>query len=115
MKIKHLILALAAIILIAGASFSIAQDAPQGKDGKAVFTEQKCDMCHSVNSLGLASKKKTGAYDLSNVAADGNAELFAKYLKKDAEIKGKKHPAQFKGSDEDLKIISEWLATLKTE
>ena len=115
MKIKHLLLTLTAIIFVASAVFSTAQDAAQSKDGKTVFAEQKCDMCHSVNSLGLASKKKSGAVDLSNVGADGDAQFFAKYLKKETDLNGKKHPAQFKGSDEDLTILAEWLATLKND
>ncbi len=115
MKIKHLFLAVVAIAFIAAASFNASVNAEEAKDGKTIFTEQKCDMCHSINSLGIASKKKSGAIDLSNASVEGNAEFFAKYLKKETDLKGKKHPAQFKGSDEELNIISEWLTTLKTE
>ncbi|HOK14308.1 MAG TPA: c-type cytochrome [Candidatus Kapabacteria bacterium] len=115
MKIKHLILTLAAIAFIALASINVSVNAQEAKDGKTVFTEQKCDMCHSINSLGIASKKKSGAIDLSNAAVEGDAEFFAKYLKKETDLKGKKHPAQFKGSDEDLTILTEWLTTLKSE
>lgn len=115
MKIKHLFLALAAIAFIAVASFNVSVNAQEAKDSKTIFTEQKCDMCHSVNSLGIASKKKSGAIDLSNASVEGDAEFFAKYLKKETDLKGKKHPAQFKGGDEELRILSEWLTTLKSE
>lgn len=112
MKLKALFLGLFSVVLIGSVSVSIAENT---KDGKAVFTEQKCDMCHSVTSKEVPSKKKSGAIDLSNSGADGNEEFWGKYLKKENDIKGKKHPAAFKGNDADLLILSQWLASLKSE
>lgn len=86
------------------------------KTGAQVFSELRCDMCHSVESAELASKKKGGKIiDLSNTGVHGNAEFFFKFLKKEVEIEGKKHAANVRASDDDLVILTEWLATLKTE
>lgn len=114
MKIKHLLTGMFAVALIGSASVSIANSAA-AKDGKTVYTEQKCDMCHSVTSESMASKKKSGAVDLSNAGAEGDAEFMKKYLKKEESINGKKHPANFRGNDDDLDIIATWLASLKAE
>ncbi len=110
MKFKALFLSLFAIALISSVSVSIAE---KTKDGKAILLEQKCDMCHSVTSKDIPSKKKSGAVDLSKTGAECDANFLGKYLKKESELHGKKHPANFKGSDEDLKILAEWLAELK--
>lgn len=114
MKIKHLLTGMFAVALIGSASMTIAENTAT-KTGKEVFTEQKCDMCHSVTSADMASKKKSGAIDLSTAGEELDAAFFKKYLKKDADIKGKKHPMAFKGDDGDLDIIATWLGTLKEE
>ncbi len=72
-------------------------------------------MCHSVTSADVASKKKSGAVDLSETGANGDAEFIAKFLKKEESIKGKKHPSNWRGSDGDLEILAAWLASLKSE
>jgi hypothetical protein len=36
-----------------------------------------------------------------------------KFLKKIEKLEGRKHKKKFKGSDEDLQAISDWLGTLK--
>jgi len=114
MKIKNLLTGMFAVALIAATSLSIAHGGA-AKDGKAIFADKKCDMCHSVNSLDIASKKKSGAVDLSNTGAAGDAEFMVKYLKKEEAIKGKKHPSNWRGTDEELEVLAAWLADLKEE
>jgi mono/diheme cytochrome c family protein len=113
-KMKNIalfMLLIVTIVFLYGFSFSI-QAAPQ--DGKKLFTEKKCQSCHTVTSEGIESKKKD-ASDVSNVGAEHNAEFLAKYLLKKEKIDGKEHKAAWKGTDEELKTLTEWLATLKTE
>lgn len=43
------------------------------------------------------------------------AEDMIKYLKKEMKLNNKDHKTAFKGSDEDLKKLVEWLSTLKAE
>lgn len=88
----------------------------EGNDGKAIFESSKCATCHSVDSQGIAAKKKSDKTpDLSELTKgdDMNLEFWTKYLKKDATLNGKKHAIPFKGSDEDLKVMVEWLMSLK--
>ena len=100
------------IVALYGFAFTIAQDS--GDDGKKIFVDNKCAMCHTVQSAGIESKK-SDATDLSNVGNDKTEEFLMKYLKKDAKLNDKDHKSSFKGNDEDLKKLVEWLLTLKSE
>ena len=82
--------------------------------GKKIFIDTKCNMCHTVTSAGIESKK-SDAKDLSNVGSEQNIEFFTKYLKKEVKLNDKDHKFAFKGSDEDFKKLVDWLASLKVE
>jgi mono/diheme cytochrome c family protein len=81
-------------------------------DGKAIFLAQKCNLCHSVESAGIArttKSEKMAGPELTDLAAKQDAELLGKYLRKTADLKGKKHGKQFTGSDEELGALLAWL------
>lgn len=85
-------------------------------DGKKVFLDQKCTSCHSITSQGIQGKASDPAdkiTDLSKVGAERNADWITKYLKKEVDIKGKKHKKAFKGTPAELTELANWLATLK--
>jgi len=88
-----------------------AEDAP--KDGKTIFTESKCTMCHSIKALTIETKGK--APDLSLVGDKHNAEFITKFLKKEEKMNDKNHPIAFKGEAKDLETLATWLESLKTE
>ncbi len=67
-----------------------------------------------LHSAGIESKK-SDAVDLSTVGKDQTEEFLMKYLKKETKLNDKDHKSSFKGSDEDLKILVDWLVTLKGE
>jgi cytochrome c5 len=81
-------------------------------DGKTLFLAQKCNMCHNVPTAGIEKtmKSATGS-DLVNVKAD--AATLAKVLKKQADVGGKKHPKEFKGTDEELNALVAWILAQK--
>lgn len=79
--------------------------------GKDLFQSAKCGMCHGVESEKLTTKGK--APDLSNIGSERKAEWLGKYLKKEEKLNDKAHALAFKGTDEELKTLSTWLATLK--
>jgi cytochrome c5 len=101
-----------AIVALYGFAYAFATN-PDG-DGKKIFVDNKCNMCHTVQSQGIESKK-SDAVDLSNVGKDQTVEFLNKYLKKEAKLNDKDHKSSFKGSDEDLKVLVDWLLTLKTD
>ena len=111
MNFKRLAAATAMLGLVLASVNGIAEDKAPEKDGKAVFTAAKCDMCHSVTVQKIKEDKPKN--DLSKVGEAGDAAFFKKFLKKEAEVKGKKHGMAFKGTDEDLDILAKWLESLK--
>ena len=97
------------VLALAGQTYS--QDA---EAGKKVFTDSKCNMCHSVESAAITKATPGGkVVDLSNTGANHTAEWFEKYLKKLETVNEKKHMKEFTGKEEDLKALSQWLASLK--
>ncbi len=98
------------IVALYGFAFTIADE--KSDDGKKLFVDNKCNMCHTVTSAGIESKK-SDAVDLSTVGKDRTVEFLTKYLKKEAKLNDKDHKSSFKGTDEDLTKLVEWLSTLK--
>ena len=85
--------------------------------GQTLFMAQKCNTCHSIESLSIArttKSEKMAGPDLSNVGGTHLAPWITAYLKKEqANAEGKKHGKGWTGSDADLKTLADWLATLK--
>ena len=136
---KLLIIALAVsvlCVLLAGLSF--ADEAKKGEAKKAaaakaatpagqkVFTEAKCQMCHTVLSQGIGEppakdakeeaedvEEDSGPPDLSAAGAGRTAEWLSLFMQKKETLNDKKHMKAFKGSDEDLTALVDWLLALK--
>jgi cbb3-type cytochrome oxidase cytochrome c subunit len=106
------ILFISSIVALFAFAFSFSQE--QALDGKQVFIDSKCNNCHTVTSMEITSKKDE-ALDLSDAASAGNAELIKSYLLKESKINDKNHKLKFKGTDEELNALVNWLLTLKTE
>lgn len=98
------------VVFLFGFTYSINEYGDP--DGKQIFVDKKCSTCHTVTSQNITSKKKD-ASDLSEAGKEGNADFLAKYLNKKEKIDGKEHKAAFKGTEQELKVLSEWLAGLK--
>lgn len=81
--------------------------------GKKVFVDSKCQTCHTVESHELTSKSKK-AVDLSNVGGVYRANFLEQFLVKKEKINNKMHVQAFKGSNDDLHNLAEWLQTLNT-
>jgi mono/diheme cytochrome c family protein len=78
-------------------------------DGKQIFLDQKCNMCHTVSSAGITPTSKIKAPDLTGLAAKEDAAWIGKFLRKEADKNGKKHIKPFTGSDEELGAVIAWL------
>lgn len=106
-------LALALAALLSGApAGAAAAAAPKILDGKQIFLAQKCNLCHGVSSAGIQATTKSEKLkgpDLAGAAAKRDAQLLNTYLRKKAEINGKKHAKEFTGSDEEIGALIAWL------
>lgn len=92
-----------------------------------LFKDNKCTQCHAIDALKIEKVKgdeeekdeadeggkKVDPPDLGGAGKEHDAAFISKWLMKEEKIEGKKHKKKFKGSPEDLKVLSDWLATLK--
>jgi len=80
-------------------------------DGKQIFLAQKCNLCHSIPPAGIVATTKSEKMkgpDLVGLSKK-DATLLNGFLRKTAEINGKKHGKQFTGSDEEIGALIAWL------
>jgi hypothetical protein len=87
--------------------------------GQKVFTEYKCNKCHTVDSAKIARTKepKKGDKeppDLSGVGAKHERSWIEGYIQKQQEKDGKKHKVKFRGDANETKALLDWLTSLKT-
>jgi cytochrome c5 len=105
---------LATVFLLAAFYSGPAAEAQGAKDGKQLFMDQKCNMCHSVPPAGITATTKSEKMkgpDLVNVKQD--AKTLTAFLKKTADIGGKKHPKEVKLSDQELNTLVTWILAQK--
>jgi cytochrome c5 len=87
---------------------------PSGADGKAIFLDQKCNMCHDVSSAGITATTKSEKMkgpDLKGIKQDG--EWLSKFLMKEVDLNGQKHKKAFTGNQAELKTLVDWLKEQK--
>ena len=101
-----------AVLLAVAVSVPANAAAPAKLDGKAIFLAQKCNLCHDVSSAAITATVKSAAMkgpDLTGKASKRDATVLNNYLRKKADIEGKKHKKEFSGSDEEIGALIAWL------
>lgn len=110
------------LVLLTGGEAAAGPAAAGGAAGGAaegpvgLFVAQKCSLCHSLASHDIERRskaEKTKGPDLSAAGAQRDAAWIARWLKQEEKIDGEPHSREFKGSAEELKTLSRWLATLE--
>ncbi len=91
--------------------------AEEQADGRQVFLDAKCNLCHAVPAVDIPAKTKSEKLkgpDLGGPLPDGFtfADLAA-YLRKETDRDGVEHKKEFKGTDEELQTIVDWLGSLE--
>ena len=115
---------LAIPVLLALATFSFTAARPFGDarivddaSGKPIFLQSKCNKCHTIESQTIVrdGKPPEGKQppDLSGVGLKHDAGWMQKWLLKEVEMNDKKHIKKFSGTDDELKTLTAWLASLK--
>ena len=108
------VLAFAAIPAAAGAADS----------GKDIFLSSKCTKCHSIKAAGIERQKsededmadpdKKQPPDLSDVGTRRDSEWLHGWLTKEiTNDDGKKHKMRFRGEEEELDALVEFLLSQK--
>lgn len=120
MRTLRWIPAAAFFTLAAGLAFQpagMAEEKP-ALDGKKLFVEtHKCSMCHAVPAAEIEAKVKTGPMKGADLGGklEKRIEEVAAYVRKKSEIDGAQHKKEFKGSDEELQAILDWLGSLEAQ
>ncbi len=112
-------LALTCLVFGLSAASSAAEADGAEDPGKVELLEQKCESCHSVASHGISRTgkiEKLFGPDLAGVGDRHETSWMVAYIKREqVGENGKKHTKPFKGSDEELQAIVDWLGSLKAE
>lgn len=106
------------LTLTLAAAASLALPAGAALDGKAIFLAQKCNLCHGIAAAGITqTSDKMKAPDLSGKVKAADAPKLIKFLRKlePGGEKNKKHAKEFKGTDEEIQAVLDWLATQKAK
>ena len=90
---------------------------PAFEDGKETY-EQHCAECHGVKVAKISPTTKKDADrgpDLTGIGEKYQENWIKRYVKMEAENDGKSHKKRFKGSDEELQVLVDWLLEQKAE
>ena len=103
--------------LFLGLLLVLANPAPsqdsESTSGQDLFLSNRCNTCHAVASVEITAKsQKAAGPDLGGYEVE-DFDLLARFLRKEEELAGEEHTKTFKGSDEDLRIIVDWLLGLE--
>ena len=122
---KHLLISLAVALLIlpllpASAPGEEAEQ-EQLPEGQTQFLKAKCNHCHTVVAAGIGEPREEPEEesdivlppDLSTVGSSHEGEWMTLYLQKKETKDGNKHKKRFKGKDEQLAELVDWLVSLK--
>ncbi len=106
-----------AIVALTLAAFSAraAEDTPVGQQE---FADQKCNLCHGVATVGIEAKTKSDKMkgpDLVGLGEEFDVKTLTAYMHQKTEKDGKQHKKEFKGSDEELQALVDWLLEQKAE
>ena len=99
-------------------AFTAAAGEEEMQAGHKAFATLKCNMCHDVSTAGIESKTKSEKMyggDLVGLAEEWDAKTLAAYIKQESEKDGAQHKKEFKGSDEELQALVDWLLEQKAE
>ena len=122
-------IALAIFIGVAVTAASSWAEEGKGAKGKELFLQYKCNSCHTVKAQAIEKKGAEEAQaetkeaadtkhkppDLSGAGVDRDAAWLSKWLLKQQAVEGRYHKKKFRGTDAELKTVTGWLETLKTD
>jgi len=106
------------LAMVTAAVITPAAVAAEDMDGKTLFTDtHKCNMCHAVPAADIESKTKSEKMKGGDLGGplEADFEAIAGYVRKASDKDGAQHKKEFKGSDEELQAIIDWLGSLEAQ
>lgn len=104
---------LTVLVILSGAPGGA--NAAEEPAGQGAFMAHKCNMCHAVSAAGIEATTKSESMKGADLGGkiEGDFKAIAAYVRKEGEIDGKTHKKGFKGTDEELQAIIDWLGSLE--
>jgi len=106
------------LLAAAGAPETTSSDVTASPpDGRRVFMEN-CIECHGVSSAGLkpkAERKADQGPDLTGAVGNYEAGWIVKWVRQEVQREEQTHTKPFKGTDEELQALVDWLLEQKAE
>jgi hypothetical protein len=104
------------LALLPVSAVSLPTEETEDPPGKVAFVAQACNLCHEVSGEGIERKSKSDKLegrDMTGIGTEFDREFAKAYILREAAMEdGSKHKKPFKGTDEELEAILDWLATL---
>lgn len=106
-----------AVAALALTAVPAAQAADEAMALKLFNETHKCNMCHAVPAAEIEAKTKSEKMKGPELggATKVDLETLAAYMRKEGELDGKTHKKEFKGTDEELQAIIDWLGSLEAQ
>ena len=93
-----------------GTAFALLASAQTATDGKAVFEAQNCNMCHNVPTAQIVRTTKSDKMAGPDLMTAMDMDQLVKFMKKEAKGSDDKlHSKEWKGTDEELTAVCDWL------
>jgi cytochrome c len=102
-------------------AMTVSAGEEETSSGHQLYLEMKCNMCHAVSTAGIEAKttsEKMLGPDLVGLAEHKSltdAGAIMEYVKQESELDGAEHKKGFKGTDEELQALVDWLLEQKAE
>lgn len=105
------------VMVAAGSSLALwssngAAGQADGDEGQVAFLENGCARCHSIETQDIEATITLEAMrgpDLGQIGTARDADWIVAYVKREETQDGDRHRAPYGGTDEDLRLLSEWL------
>lgn len=111
--------AVAVIVMMAGLALPSAASEGAGEGGGSeLFVSLRCQLCHAVPAASIEAKAKSDKVkgpDLGTAEIQLTAEEMTSFIRRESQIDGQEHKKEFKGSDEELAAIVDWLVELSDQ
>ncbi len=112
MRVRTTLVAVLTTVTLSVTTFTAqSQDA-----GKEAFLTNNCNRCHAIESQQIEAtvqSRRVRGPDLSQLEERRDAPWLKQYLEKELQANDRDHSVAWTGSDEDLKDIASWLASLE--
>jgi cytochrome c551/c552 len=100
----------------ATAAIALTTAAIVADDGEMVFKLKSCDTCHGVPAEKITAKiPSLGGPDLVDLDKKFDHATLSDYIQQKAEVNGSQHPRQFKGHEDELRVLVAWLLPSEDE